>query len=75
MNSLYITTYCPSCKPIVAAIQQRGIDVAVKNVDLNQDWKVELFRTGSQAVPTAVIDGRVYIGGDVWPAIQQTYGL
>lgn len=56
---VYTSTTCPRCHALKAQFAEHGVAFIEKNIDVNEDFKVELLMLGRCTVPTVVKDGVV----------------
>lgn len=61
---IYTRNNCPGCDMLKETLRLRGggLRYTMKNIDTDPRARAELFATGSQSVPTAVINGNTVIG-------------
>jgi glutaredoxin len=62
---VYTQPGCPACHRQTKFLSQKGVEFEEKNVREDFDAMQEMFRMGSQATPTTLIDGEVIIGFDL----------
>lgn len=74
-DTIFKSNTCPSCIVVENAIRNSRLPIAIANIDTSADARTQFDRLGSRAVPTAVIDGRVYIGAPIiLSALRSKYG-
>ena len=61
---VYTQPGCPPCHRETTFLAHKGVEFEEKNIREDLDAMQEMFRLGSQATPTTVIDGEIIIGFD-----------
>jgi len=75
MDVIYKSTNCPGCIVVENALRNSQLPVALANIDNDPNARRAFDATGSRAVPTAIIDGRVSIGAPaILNALRAKYG-
>lgn len=72
---IYKSSNCPGCIVVENALRANPLPVRMLNIDTDPMARQYFQMTGSKAVPTAVIDGRVSIGAPaILAALRAKYG-
>ncbi|MFA5260138.1 MAG: glutaredoxin [Candidatus Omnitrophota bacterium] len=57
---LYYKSTCPSCQKVLHFIDEQGIELPLKNIDQNAEFRKELLAIGGKPqVPCLFINGQV----------------
>ena len=66
---------CPACVTLENMLRANPVPIAVVNIDNDPNARRLFDTTGSRSVPTAIVNGRVYIGlQSIVSAIRAKYG-
>jgi glutaredoxin len=76
MITIYVTNHCPACDFLKSQLTPTHLaNVRFINIDTQPEFRHYFDATGSRSAPTAVIQGRAYIGApSILAAIRSTLG-
>lgn len=78
MLTLYTKASCPFCRRVVAVLDRLAIDVEMKDIAENDEYREELIAHGGQQMVPYLVDTdadiAMYESDDIVSYLQKTYG-
>lgn len=72
---IFKSNTCPSCITLENMLRANPLPIGVANIDTDPNARRLFDTTGSRAVPTAIVNGRVHIGlPNIVAALRAKYG-
>lgn len=75
-HELFYRPTCPYCKRVLAFMEERGIELPLRDISADAEAREGLLRVGGKVqVPCLFIDGKpMYESGDIIAYLGETFG-